>query len=171
MLSHQLWCKANLASIMLSLMDLMWPCRWVLWKRHVSCTSRKVSTLCEHANPGVELVSRATYISRKKRNLETVQRQSKALKKAQRDAKRKFVAQPEISLEAADLILRNEAARTDEKNPGTIHVSHHLALLHGHENIFFLFTMWCRQRWWSFEATEVSVRRIWQIPSESETQA
>ena len=46
--------------------------------------------------PGVELVSRATYISRKKRNLETVQRQSKALKKAQRDAKRKFIAQPEI---------------------------------------------------------------------------
>ena len=34
----------------------------------------------------VELVSRATYISRKKRNLETVQRHSKALKKAQRDA-------------------------------------------------------------------------------------
>ena len=46
-------------------------------------------------HPGVELVSRATYISRKKRNLETVQRQSKALKKTQRDAKRKFVAQPE----------------------------------------------------------------------------
>ena len=34
-----------------------------------------------HGYPGVELVSRATYISRKKRNLETVQRQSKALKK------------------------------------------------------------------------------------------
>ena len=32
--------------------------------------------------PGVELVSRATYISRKKRNLETVQRQCKALKKS-----------------------------------------------------------------------------------------
>ena len=60
------------------------------------------------------------------------------LKKAQRDAKRKFVAQPEISHEAAELILRNqEAARTDEKFPGTMHVSHHLALLHGHENVFF----------------------------------
>ena len=82
-------------------------------------------------------MSRATYISRKKRNLETVQRQSKALKKAQRDAKRKFVAQPEISHEAAELILRNQAARTDENFPGTIHVSHHLALLHGHENVFF----------------------------------
>ena len=94
----------------------------------------------QHAHvgyPGVELVSRATYISRKKRNLETVQRQSKALKRAQRDAKRKFVAQPEISFEAAELIIRNQAARTDEKFPGTIHVSHHLALLHGHENVFF----------------------------------
>ena len=57
-------------------------------------------------------------------------------KKAQRDAKRKFVA-PEISHEAAELTLRNQAARTDEKFPGTIHVSHHLALLHGHENVFF----------------------------------
>ena len=62
-----------------------------------------VSTQCAHVGyPGVELVSRATYISRKKRNLETVQRQSKALKKAQRGAKRKFVAQPEISHEAAE---------------------------------------------------------------------
>ena len=67
--------------------------------------------------PRVELVSRATYISRKKRNLKTVQRHSKALKKAQRDAKR---TQPEISHEA-----------------GTIHVSNHLAMLHGHENVFF----------------------------------
>ena len=121
--------------------------------------------------PGVELVSRAMYISRKKRHHETVQRHSKALKEAQRDAKRKFVAQPEISHEAAELILRNQAIRTDEKFPGTIHVSHHLALLHGHENVFFLYTVWCRQRWWSFEATEVSVRRIWRIPLESETQA
>ena len=86
---------------------------------------------------GVELVSRATYTSRKKRNFETVQRQSKALKIAQRDAKRKFVAQPEISHEAAELILKNQAARTDEKFPVAIHVSHQLALLHGHENVFF----------------------------------
>ena len=97
-----------------------------------------VGTQCAHVGyPGVELVSRATYISRKKRNLETVQRQSKALKKAQRDAKRKFIAQPEICHEAVELILRNQAARTDDKFPGTIHVSHHLALLHGHENVFF----------------------------------
>ena len=120
--------------------------------------------------PGVELVSLATYISRKKRNLESVQRHSKALKKVQRDAKLKFIAQPEMSHEAAELILKKQAARTDEKFPGTLHVSHHLALLHGHENVF-LYTVWCRQRWWSFEATEVSMRRIWPIPSESKTQA
>ena len=35
----------------------------------------------------------------------------------------------------------------------------------------FLYTVWCRPRWWGFEATEVSVRRIWRISSESETQA
>ena len=39
--------------------------------------------------------------------------------------------------EAAELILRNQAIRTDEKFPGIIHVSHQLALLHGHENVFF----------------------------------
>ena len=105
---------------------------------HLARSQPDVSTQCALVGyPRVELVSRATYISRKKRNLETVQRQSKALKRAQRDAKRKFVAQPEISHEAAELILRNQAARTDEKFPGTIHGSHHLASLHGHENVFF----------------------------------
>ena len=105
---------------------------------HLARSQPDVSTQCAHVGyPGVDLVSRVTYISRKKRNLETVQRHSKALKKTQRDAKRKFVAQPEISHEAAEIILRNQATRTDEKFPGTIHVSHHLALLHGHENVFF----------------------------------
>ena len=105
---------------------------------HLARSQPGVGTQCAHVGyPGVELVSLATYISRKKRNLETVHRQSRALKKAQRDAKRNFIAQPEISHEAAELILRNQAARTDEKNPGTIHVSHHLALLHGRENVFF----------------------------------
>ena len=42
-----------------------------------------------------------------------------------------------ISHEAAELFLWNQAARTDEKFPGTIHVSHHLALLHELENVFF----------------------------------
>ena len=70
----------------------------------------------------VELVSRNTYINRKKRNRETCWRQSKALKRVQREAKRKLVAQ---------------APRTDEKFPGIVHVSHRLALLHGHENVFF----------------------------------
>ena len=75
----------------------------------------------------------------RKTNLDcnSLERHSKALKKAQLDAKRKFVAQPEISHEAAELILRNQAARTDEQFPGTIHVSHQVALLHGHENVFF----------------------------------
>ena len=105
---------------------------------HLARSQPDVGTHFAHVGyPGVELVSGATYICRKKRNLETVQRHSKALKKAQRDAKRKLVAQPEISHEAAELILRNQAARTDEKFPGTIHVSHQLALLHGHENAFF----------------------------------
>ena len=140
--------------------------------KDVYCASRPgVSTQCAHVGYGFELVSRATYISREKRNLETVQRQSKALKKAQRDAKRKFVAQPEISHEAAELILRNQAARTDGKFPGTIHVSHHLALLHGHENVFFCTQCGAVNAGGTFEATEVSVRRIWRIPSESETQA
>ena len=61
---------------------------------------------------------------------------NKALKKVQREAKRKLVAQPEISHEAAEAILRSQAARTDEKFPGIIHVSHQLALLHGHKTCF-----------------------------------
>ena len=77
---------------------------------------------------GVELVSWATYISRKKRNRETCWRQSKALKRVQREAKRKLVAQPESSHEAAEAFQRSQAPRTDEK---------FLALLHGHENVFF----------------------------------
>ena len=86
---------------------------------------------------GVELVSRATYISRKKRNRETCWRQSKALKRVQREARRKLVAQPEISHEAAEVFLRNQAARTVEKFLGIIQVSHQLALLHGHKNVCF----------------------------------
>ena len=35
------------------------------------------------------------------------------------------------------LFLRNQAARTEVKFPGSIHVKHHLALLNGHENVFF----------------------------------
>ena len=86
---------------------------------------------------GVELVSRATYISSKRRNCETRQRQSKAHKSAEREAKRKLLAQPEISHEAAEQILLSQAARTDENFPGIMHVSHQLALLHGHDNVFF----------------------------------
>ena len=56
---------------------------------------------------------------------------------AQREAKRKLVAQPEIRHEAAVAILGSQAARTDEKFPWIIHVSHQLYLSHGHENVFF----------------------------------
>ena len=70
------------------------------------------------------------------------------------------LAQTEISHEAAEAVLKIKAARTDEKFPGIIHVSHQL---HGHENVFF-----CAQ-WWITEATEVSVRRLWRISPESET--
>ena len=80
-------------------------------------------------------MSRATYI-RKKRNRETCWRQSKALKRVQREAKRKPVAQPAISHEAEETIPRSRAARTDVKFPGIIHVSHQLALLRCHENVF-----------------------------------
>ena len=105
---------------------------------HLARSQPDVGTQYAHVGYlGVELMSRATYISRKKRNRETVQRHSKALKKVQRDAKRKFVAQPEISHEAAELMLKNQATRTDEKFPGIIHVSHQIALLNGHENVFF----------------------------------
>ena len=47
------------------------------------------------------------------------------------------MTQPEISHEAAEAILKSQAARTDETFHGIIHVSHRLALLHGHENVFF----------------------------------
>ena len=69
---------------------------------HLARSQPGVGTQCAHVGyPGVELVSRSTYIRRKKRNLETVHRQSRALKTPQRDAKRNFIAQPEISHEAA----------------------------------------------------------------------
>ena len=81
-------------------------------------------------------MSRATYISRRKRNRETCWRQVKVLKKVQREAKRKLVAQPVISHEAAETISRSPAARTDEKFPGKKHVSHQLAVVR-HDNVFF----------------------------------
>ena len=46
---------------------------------------------------GAVLVSHAAYSSRKRRNRETQQHQAKSLKRADRVAKRKLVAQPEIS--------------------------------------------------------------------------
>ena len=64
-------------------------------------------------------------------------RQSKACKRAEREARRKLMAQPEKSHEAAEQISRNQATRTDEHFKGIIHASHRLALLHRHDNVFF----------------------------------
>ena len=44
---------------------------------------------------------------------------------------------PEISHDAAEQILRSQAARTDENFVGAMHVSPQLALLQGHANVFF----------------------------------
>ena len=113
-------------------MDLMWPCLVGLVEKarllHISQGLNPVWTRSSHMWAILELnwCLGPRTSAEKKRYLEAVQRHSKALN-----------AHPEISHETAELILRNQAARTDEKFPGTIHVSHHLALLHGHENVFF----------------------------------
>ena len=64
-------------------------------------------------------------------------RRLRNLTRAPQKAKRKLVVQPEISHEAAEAVLRSQAPRTDEKFPGITHVSHQLALSHGHENVCF----------------------------------
>ena len=46
------------------------------------------------------------------------------------------MAQPGISHEAAEQILLSQATRTDEHFPGIVHVSHQLALLRGHGNVY-----------------------------------
>ena len=86
--------------------------------------------------------------------------------------KRKLVAQLEISHEAAEAVLKSHAARTDEKFPGIMHVSHQLALVHGHENVFFFFCTHCGavNAGGSLRLLEVSVRRLWRISPESEKQ-
>ena len=56
------------------------------------------------------------------------------------------MAQPEISHAAAEQILRSLATRTDENFHGITRVSHQFALLRGHAIVFFLHTVWCRQR-------------------------
>ena len=103
----------------------------------VSCMEQLQLHILRNTSLHSLYLSRTTYINRKKRNRETCWRQSKALKRVQREAKRKLVAQPEISHEAAVAIQRSQAPRTDEKFLGIIHVSYRLALLHGHENVFF----------------------------------
>ena len=78
---------------------------------HGTVTATRTAHRMSSAHPvpfvpsGVELVSRATYFRRKKRNQEACWRQSKALKRVQREAKRKLVAQPEISHEGAQRLF------------------------------------------------------------------
>ena len=137
MLSHQLWCKANLASVVLSLMDSMEPCLVGLVEKtrllHISQCHNPMMARSVHMLVILELnwclgprTSAGSNVS---------SRRSSGNPK--RSRKLKGMRNAEISHEAAELILRIQAARTDEKFPGTIHVSHHLALLHGHENVFF----------------------------------
>ena len=138
---------------------------WVLWKSHVS-------TWWAHSMHMLVILEMNWCLGPRtlaERNVTL--RRSSAIPKPSRKLNGMRNAQPEISHEAAELILRNQAARIDEKFPGTVHVSHQLALVHGHENVFYLHTVWCRKRWWSSESTEVSVRRIWRIPPEFKTQA
>ena len=118
LLSHQLRCKAHLASTVLSLKDSMESCLvGPVEKSRLLHTSQGLNPMWARSMHMLVILESNWCLApctRKKRNQETVQRHSKALKKAQRDAKLKIVAQPEISHEAAELILRNQAIRTDE---------------------------------------------------------
>ena len=67
-------------------------------------------------------------------------------------------------------ILRSQAPRTDEKFPGVIHVSHQLALLHGHENVFFCTQCGAVNAGGSLRLLKSLLRRLWRISPESETQ-
>ena len=114
---------------------VIWRVAWNNYS-YTYCATQSSALPVPFVPSGVELVSRATYINRKKRNRETCWRQSKAFKRVLREAKRKLVAQPEISHEAAEAILRSQAPRTDEKI-SWYHTRQPLAYLHGHENVFF----------------------------------
>ena len=74
---------------------------------------------------GAVLVSHAAYSSRQRRNSETQKCQAKSLKHADRLAKSKLMAQPEIGHALEQLL---EFA---------IHASHQIALLQDHSNVFF----------------------------------
>ena len=78
------------------------------------------------------------------------------------------MAQPEISHEAAEAILRSQAARTDEKIFGIIHLSHQLALLHGHENVFFCTQCGAFNAGGSLSLLKYLCDGSWRIPPESD---
>ena len=58
-------------------------------------------------------------------------RHAKSLLLAERVAKRKLLAQPEISHAFAELLLKNRDTRTDENFVDAIHAGHKLTLLQG----------------------------------------
>ena len=67
---------------------------------------------------------------------ETQNRHAKSLKLAERVAKRKLMAQPQISHASAEQ-LKSREPRTDEPFVGFIHASHQLALLQKHSKVFY----------------------------------
>ena len=77
------------------------------------------------------------YSSRKRRNRETQKRHAKSLKFADRVAKRKLMAQLEISHAFAEQNLRSREPRTDERIVDAIHASHQLALLLEYSKVLF----------------------------------
>ena len=114
---------------------------------------------CEEAEPlvGATLVSHAEWSSRKRRNRETQNRQANSLKLAERLAKRKFLAKPEISHPLAEQLLRDWEPRTDENFVDAIHASQRPAFLQEYSKVFFLQPWWRGQLWRLVEAGELSV--------------
>ena len=104
----------------------------------------------------------------KRRNRETQKRQVKAFKHADREAKRKLMAQPEISYVIGEQLMRDREDRTDENFAGAIHASHQLGLLQDRSNMFFCSQCGAVD---AAGAVEVSVRWIWRVSAQSETQA
>ena len=127
---------------------------------HLARSQPEVGTQYAHVGyPGVELVSRATYISKKKRTSRRSSATPKRSKKLNGMRNANSLHNLRSAMKPLSIFL------------GTIHVSHHLALLHGRDNVFFSAQCGAVNAGGAFEAAEVSMRRIWRIPSEGETQA
>ena len=101
-----------------------------------------LSHTCEESETlvGVTLVAHAVCSSRKRRDRETQKRQTKSLNLEDRVARRKVMAQPEISHAFAKQMLRSRELSTDGHFVDAIHDSHQLALLLEQSEVLF-----CRQ--------------------------